>query len=352
MLINSNYNINKEEFMMSVKVAINGFGAIGRKALRGGIKNPDIDFVAINDLVEPKILAYLLKYDSNHGTFDGEIDHTDDSIIIDGKEIKIYNKKDPAELPWGELGIEVVYESTGLFTDGEDAKKHIEAGAKKVIISAPATNVDKSFVMGVNDDQYDPDEHNIISNASCTTNCLSPIAKILNDEFGIEKGLMTTIHSYTSSQNLLDGPYKWKKITRGRAAGENIVPTTTGAAVATTKVLPELEGKLDGMAVRTQTPTGSLVDLVVTLEQDVTEEEIHAVMKKYAEGDMKGILEYNEDPIVSRDIIGNPHSSIYDKNHTKVIQGNMVKLLSWYDNEWGYAQRLNDFAVKMKELGI
>ncbi|MCF8002341.1 MAG: type I glyceraldehyde-3-phosphate dehydrogenase [Halanaerobiales bacterium] len=337
---------------MKVKVAINGFGAIGRKALRGAIDNPEIDFVAINDLVEPKILAYLLKYDSNHGTFDGEVDHTDNSIIVDGKEIKIFNKKDPAELPWDDLGVEVVYESTGLFTDANDAKKHLEAGAKKVIISAPATNEDLTVVLGVNGDEYDPAKHDIVSNASCTTNCLSPIAKILNDEFGLEKGLMTTIHSYTSSQNLLDGPYKWKKITRGRAAGENIVPTTTGAAVATTDVLPELEGKLDGMAVRTQTPTGSLIDLVATLEQDVTVEEINEVMKKYADGEMKGILQYNEEPIVSRDIIGNSHSSIYDANYTKVIQGNMVKILSWYDNEWGYAQRLNDFAVKMKELGI
>ena len=337
---------------MKVKVAINGFGAIGRKALRGAIDNPEIDFVAINDLVEPKILAYLLKYDSNHGTFDGEIDHTDNSIIVNGKEIKIFNKKDPAELPWDDLGVEVVYESTGLFTDANDAKKHLEAGAKKVIISAPASNEDLTVVLGVNGDEYDPAKHDIVSNASCTTNCLSPIAKILNDEFGLEKGLMTTIHSYTSSQNLLDGPYKWKKITRGRAAGENIVPTTTGAAVATTDVLPELEGKLDGMAVRTQTPTGSLIDLVATLEQDVTVEEINEVMKKYADGEMKGILQYNEEPIVSRDIIGNSHSSIYDANYTKVIQGNMVKILSWYDNEWGYAQRLNDFAIKMKELGI
>src|SRR6056297_1570639 len=337
---------------MSVKVAINGFGAIGRKALRGAIDNPKIEFVALHDLVEPQILAYLLKYDSNHGTFDGEIDHTDDSIIVNGKEIKIFNKKDPADLPWGELGIEVVYESTGLFTDANDAKKHIEAGAKKVIISAPAKNEDITVVLGVNDEEYDPAKHNVVSNASCTTNCLSPIAKILDDEFGIEKGLMTTIHSYTSSQKLLDGPFKWKKITRGRAAAENIVPTTTGAAVATTTVLPKLEGKLDGMAVRTQTPTGSLIDLVVTLKQDVTEEEVNKVMKEYAEGEMKGILAYNEEPIVSRDIIGNPHSSIYDANYTKVIQGNMVKILSWYDNEWGYAQRLNDFAVKMKKLGL
>ena len=337
---------------MSVKVAINGFGAIGRKALRGAVDNPEIEFAAINDLVDPKILAYLLKYDSNHGTFDGEIDHTEDSIIVNGKEIKVFNKKDPAQLPWEELGIEVVYESTGFFTNADDAKKHLEAGAKKVIISAPAKNEDLTVVLGVNDEQYDPKKHKIISNASCTTNCLAPIAKILNDEFGLKKGLMTTIHSYTSTQNILDGPYSWKKITRGRAAAENIVPTTTGAAVATTIVLPELEGKLDGMAVRSQTPTGSLVDLVVTLDKDVTVEEINNTMKEYAEGQMKGILEYNEEPIVSRDIIGNPHSSIYDANYTKIIEGNMVKILSWYDNEWGYAQRLNDFAVKMKKLGM
>jgi len=337
---------------MSVKVAINGFGAIGRKALRGAVDNPEIEFAAINDLVDPKILAYLLKYDSNHGTFDGEIDHTEDSIIVNGKEIKVFNKKDPAQLPWEELGIEVVYESTGFFTNADDAKKHLEAGAKKVIISAPAKNEDLTVVLGVNDEQYDPKKHKIISNASCTTNCLAPIAKILNDEFGLKKGLMTTIHSYTSTQNILDGPYSWKKITRGRAAAENIVPTTTGAAVATTIVLPELEGKLDGMAVRSQTPTGSLVDLVATLDKEVTVEEINNTMKEYAEGQMKGILEYNEEPIVSRDIIGNPHSSIYDANYTKIIEGNMVKILSWYDNEWGYAQRLNDFAVKMKKLGM
>jgi len=337
---------------MSVKVAINGFGAIGRKALRGAVDNPEIEFAAINDLVDPKILAYLLKYDSNHGTFDGEIDHTEDSIIVNGKEIKVFNKKDPAQLPWEELGIEVVYESTGFFTNADDAKKHLEAGAKKVIISAPAKNEDLTVVLGVNDEQYDPKKHKIISNASCTTNCLAPIAKIINDEFGLKKGLMTTIHSYTSTQNILDGPYSWKKITRGRAAAENIVPTTTGAAVATTIVLPELEGKLDGMAVRSQTPTGSLVDLVATLDKEVTVEEINNTMKEYAEGQMKGILEYNEEPIVSRDIIGNPHSSIYDANYTKIIEGNMVKILSWYDNEWGYAQRLNDFAVKMKKLGM
>ncbi|MCF8008376.1 MAG: type I glyceraldehyde-3-phosphate dehydrogenase [Halanaerobiales bacterium] len=337
---------------MSVKVGINGFGAIGRKALRGAIDNPEIEFVAINDLVDPKVLAYLLKYDSNHGTFKGEIDHTDSSIIVNGKEIKILNKKDPADLPWKDLGVEVVYESTGLFTNANDAKKHLKAGAKKVIISAPAKNEDITLVMGVNDQDYDPGKHNIVSNASCTTNCLAPVAKILDKEFGIEKGLMTTIHSYTSSQNLLDGPYNWKKITRGRAAAENIVPTTTGAAVATTLVLPELEGKLDGMAVRTQTPTGSLVDLVATLETDLTEEDINSMMKKYAEGEMKNILQYNEEPIVSRDIIGNSHSSIFDANYTKVIEGNMVKILSWYDNEWGYAQRLNDLALKMKKLGF
>src|SRR6056297_1855400 len=337
---------------MSVKVAINGFGRIGRAALRSSFNNPEVEFVAINDLVEPRTLAYLLKYDSSQGKFDAEVDFTENSIIVDGKEIKVFAEKNPADLPWEENGVEIAIESTGLFTDANDAKKHIEAGAKKVIISAPAKNEDLTIVLGVNDEQYDPKKHKIISNASCTTNCLAPIAKILNDEFGLKKGLMTTIHSYTATQNILDGPYSWKKITRGRAAAENIVPTTTGAAVATTIVLPELEGKLDGMAVRSQTPTGSLVDLVATLDKEVTVEEINNTMKEYAEGQMKGILEYNEEPIVSRDIIGNPHSSIYDANYTKIIEGNMVKILSWYDNEWGYAQRLNDFAVKMKKLGM
>ena len=337
---------------MSVKIGINGFGRIGRAVFRSAFDNPEVEFVAINDLVDPKTLAYLLKYDSSQGTFDHEVDHTENSIIVDGEEVKIFAEKDPADLPWGENDVEVVIESTGLFRDGEDAKKHIEAGAKKVIISAPADNEDKTIVMGVNDNEYDPDKHNIVSNASCTTNCLAPIAKVLNDNFGIEKGLMTTVHSYTTSQNILDGPYKWKKITRGRAAAENIVPTTTGAAKAVTLVLPELEGKLDGMAVRVPTPTGSVVDLVADLEKDVTEEDINNAMKEAAEGDMKGILGYSEEPLVSRDYIGDSRSSIYDANHTRVIQDNQVKIISWYDNEWGYSSRLVDLALKMKEMGL
>ena len=338
--------------IVSVKIGINGFGRIGRAVFRSAFDNPEVEFVAVNDLVDPQTLAYLLKYDSSQGTFDHEVDYTDNSIIVDGKEVKIFAEKDPANLPWDENGVEVVIESTGLFRDGKDAKKHLDAGAKKVIISAPADNEDITLVMGVNDDKYDPEKHDIVSNASCTTNCLAPVAKVLNDKFGIEKGLMTTIHSYTTSQNILDGPYKWKKITRGRAAAENIVPTTTGAAKAVTLVLPELEGKLDGMAVRVPTPTGSVVDLVADLEKDVTVEDINNAMKEAAEGDMKGILGYSEEPLVSRDYIGDSRSSIYDANHTRVIQDNQVKIISWYDNEWGYSSRLVDLALKMKEMGL
>ena len=337
---------------MSVKIGINGFGRIGRAVFRSGFENPDVEFKAVNDLVDPKTLAYLLKYDSSQGTFDHEVDFTENSLIVDGQEIKIFSEKDPANLPWEENDVEVVIESTGLFRDGEDAKKHLEAGAKKVLISAPADNEDLTMVMGVNDDEYDPENHDIISNASCTTNCLAPVAKVLNDKFGIEKGLMTTVHSYTTSQNILDGPYKWKKITRGRAAAENIVPTTTGAAKAVTTVLPELEGKLDGMAMRVPTPTGSIVDLVVDLKKDVTKEDIDKAMKESAETELEGILGYSEEPKVSRDYIGDPRSSIYDSNHTRVVQDNQVKVLSWYDNEWGYSSRLIDVALMLKEQGL
>ncbi len=337
---------------MSVKVAINGFGAIGRRALRSHYQDTEVEFVAVNDLLDPQRMAYLLKYDSNQGTFEAEVDYTDNAIIVDGKEIKITAEKDPANLPWAELGVEVVIESTGFFTDANAAKKHIEAGAKKVIISAPAKNEDLTMVLGVNEEAYDPAKHHIVSNASCTTNCLAPVAKVLNDKFGLEKGLMTTVHAYTSTQNILDGPYDWKKMTRGRAAAENIVPTTTGAAVATSLVLPELDGKLDGMAVRVPTPTGSLIDMVATLDQDVTVEEVNAAMQEAAEGPMEGILGYNDKPLVSRDFFGDPHSSIFDANYTKVIGKNMVKILSWYDNEWGYANRVIDLAKFMKEKGL
>lgn len=337
---------------MSVKVAINGFGAIGRRSFRGQYKNPDIEFVAVNDLTDPQVLAYLLKYDSNYGLFEADVDFTDDSIIVDGKEIKVFAQKDPADLPWGELDIDVVIESTGFFTDGEKAKKHLEAGAKKVIISAPAKNEDITIVMGVNNDKYDPAKHNILSNASCTTNCLAPIAKVLNDKYGIEKGLMTTVHSYTGNQNILDAPAPYKNITRGRAGALNLVPTTTGAAKAISLVLPELEGKLNGMAVRVPTPTVSLVDLTVNVSKDVTEKEVNEAMKEAAEGAMKGILQYNEMPLVSMDMKGNPHSSIFDANYTSVIDGNMVKVLSWYDNEWGYAQRIIELAAYIASKGL
>ncbi|MEJ6952316.1 type I glyceraldehyde-3-phosphate dehydrogenase [Natronospora cellulosivora (SeqCode)] len=337
---------------MSVKVAINGFGAIGRRAFRGYYQNPDVEFVAFNDLTDPEVLAYLLKYDSNFGVFDADIDFTDDAVVVDGKEIKVYAEKDPANLPWGDLDIDVVIESTGFFTDGNDAKKHIEAGAKKVIISAPATNEDKTIVMGVNEEEYDPAKHNVISMASCTTNCLAPVAKVLDEKFGIEKGLMTTIHSYTGAQAILDAPGNMKKITRARAAAINMVPTTTGAAKAVSLVLPELEGKFHGMAVRVPTPTGSLVDLTVNLENDATEEEINAAMKEAAEGAMSGVLMYNEDPIVLMDIKGNAHTSIFDANYTSVMGGNMVKVLSWYDNEWGYSQKIVDTAIYLASKGL
>jgi len=338
---------------MTVKIAINGFGAIGRRAFRGYYQNPDVEFVAVNDLTDPEVLAYLLKYDSNFGVFDADVDFTDDSIIVDGKEIKVYAEKDPADLPWGDNDIDIVIESTGFFTDGNAAKKHLDAGAKKVIISAPATNEDVTIVMGVNQESYDPAKHNVISMASCTTNCLAPVAKVLNDEFGIEKGLMTTIHSYTGAQAILDAPApNMKKITRSRAAAINMVPTTTGAAKAVSLVLPELDGKFDGMAVRVPTPTGSLVDLTVNVKKDATAEAVNAAMKAAAEGPMKGILQYNEDPIVSMDIKGNSNTSIFDSNYTSVMDGNMIKVLSWYDNEWGYSQKLVDTAIFIASKGL
>ncbi|MFP4016452.1 MAG: type I glyceraldehyde-3-phosphate dehydrogenase, partial [Halanaerobiales bacterium] len=324
----------------------------GRRAFRGYYQNPDVEFVAFNDLTDPEVLAYLLKYDSNFGVFEADVDFTDDAVIVDGKEIKVYAEKDPANLPWGDLDIDVVIESTGFFTDGNDAKKHLDAGAKKVIISAPATNEDITIVMGVNEGEYDPAKHNVISMASCTTNCLAPVAKVLNEKFGIEKGLMTTIHSYTGAQAILDAPGNMKKITRSRAAAINMVPTTTGAAKAVSLVIPELEGKFHGMAVRVPTPTGSLVDLTVNLENDTTEEEINAAMKEAAEGAMKGVLMYNEDPIVLSDIQGNAHTSVFDANYTSVLGGNMVKVLSWYDNEWGYSQKIVDTAIYLASKGL
>ena len=322
---------------MTTRVGINGFGRIGRNFFRAALKQgADFEVVAVNDLTDTKTLAHLLKYDSILGRFDGEVSFTEDSLIVNGKEIKVLAQRNPADLPWGELGVEVVVESTGFFTDGEKAKAHIEAGAKKVVISAPAKNVDGTFVMGVNDGDYTNDL-NIVSNASCTTNCLAPLAKVLHENFGIERGIMTTIHSYTGDQRILDAPHK--DLRRARAAALNMIPTKTGAAQAVALVLPELKGRFDGLAVRVPTPTGSLTDLAFVAEKEVSVEAIKAAVKAAAEGELKGVLEYTEDPIVSHDIVGNPHTSIFDATETKVI-GNLVKVLSWYDNEWGYSNAL------------
>jgi len=325
------------------KITINGFGRIGRMCFRSLINNPHVEVVAINDLTDVKTLAHLLKYDSIHGRFAHAIDHTNDSIIVNGKVIKIYAAKDPATLPWGDLGVDVVIESTGIFTDKESASKHIEAGAKKVIISAPATGAVKTIVLGVNDDQITA-EDTVLSNASCTTNCLAPMAKVLNDKFGIEKGYITTIHAYTADQRLQDSPHK--DLRRARAAALSMVPTSTGAAKAVGEVLPQLKGKLDGVAVRVPTPDGSMTDLVAVLKRDVTIEEVNAAMKEAAEGSMKGILEYCTDPIVSIDIVGNLHSCIFDAALT-AVNGNLVKVMAWYDNEAGYSQRVCDLIAKM-----
>lgn len=328
---------------MTIKVGINGFGRIGRNFTRAALaQGADIEIVAVNDLTDNKTLAHLLKYDSILGTLDKEVTYTDDEIKIGDHTVKALEERDPANLPWGELGVDVVIESTGRFTNADDAKKHIEAGAKKVIISAPAKNEDITVVMGVNEGDYDAAKHNIVSNASCTTNCLAPMAKVLNDEFGIVKGLMTTIHAYTADQNLQDAPHK--DLRRARAAALSIIPTSTGAAKAVALVLPELKGKFDGYALRVPTPTGSVTDLTFECEREVTVEEINAAIKKAAEGPMKGVLKYTEDPIVSKDIETDPHSSIFDAGLTKVI-GNQVKVVSWYDNEWGYSNRLVDLSV-------
>ena len=325
---------------MTVKVAINGFGRIGRNYYRALVAaGADLDVVAVNDLTDNQTLAHLLKYDSILGRFDGEISYDDDALIIDGKEIKAFAEKDPANLPWSDLGVDIVIESTGFFTDATKAKAHLDAGAKKVLISAPAKNEDITIVMGVNDDLYDAENHNIISNASCTTNCLAPMAKALNDGIGIVKGLMTTIHAYTADQNLQDAPHK--DLRRARAAALNMVPTTTGAAKAVALVLPELKGKLDGYAMRVPTPTGSATDLTFEASRETSVEEINEIVKKAADGK---VLVYTEDAIVSKDIETDPASCIFDAQLTKVI-GNQVKVLGWYDNEWGYSNRLVDLTV-------
>ncbi len=332
---------------MTVKIGINGFGRIGRNVLRGIFENPelygDVEVVSINDLTDSKTLAHLFKYDSVFRIFKGDVSSTDDSIVVNGKKIRVHSEKDPSKLPWGDEGVDVVIESTGVFRDKEKAGLHIKAGAKKVIISAPAKDEDITIVMGVNDKEYKKDEHHIISNASCTTNCLAPVAKVLNDEFGIEKGLMTTVHSYTNDQKVLDAPHK--DLRRARAAAVSMIPTTTGAAKAVALVIPDLKGKLDGGAMRVPTPDVSIVDLTCNLKKDVTVEEVNKAIKKAAEGQLKGILQYCDEELVSVDFTGNPHSSIFDALSTKVVGGNLLKVLSWYDNEWGYSLRCIDLAV-------
>ncbi len=328
---------------MTVKVGINGFGRIGRNFFRAlTASGADIEVVGVNDLTDNKTLAHLLKYDSILHRFPGEISYDDESITVNGHKIMAYEERDPSKLPWGEIGADVVIESTGFFTDAAKAQAHIDAGAKKVIISAPAKNEDITIVIGVNDELYDPAAHHIISNASCTTNCLAPLAKALNDGLGIVKGLMTTIHAYTQDQNLQDAPHK--DLRRARAAALNIVPTTTGAAKAVALVLPELKGKLDGYALRVPVPTGSVTDLTFEASRETSIEEVNAIVKAAAVGPLKGILEYNDDPIVSKDIETYPASSIFDAPLTKVI-GNQVKVVSWYDNEWGYSNRLVDLTT-------
>jgi glyceraldehyde 3-phosphate dehydrogenase len=332
---------------VTVKVGINGFGRIGRNYFRAALaQNADIEIVAVNDLTDNKVLAHLLKYDSVTGRLDAEVSYDADGIVVDGKRIKVLEERDPANLPWGDLGVEIVIESTGRFTDAKDAIKHIQAGAKKVLISAPATGEDATFVMGVNNHLYDPAKHNIISNASCTTNCLAPLAKVFNDNFGIVSGLMTTVHAYTADQNLQDGPHS--DLRRARGAAINIVPSTTGAAKAIGLVLPELQGKLDGFALRVPVPTGSITDLTVEVAKPVTKDEILAAFKKAADNELKGILKYTEDEIVSSDIVTDPHSSIFDAGLLRVL-GNQVKLSSWYDNEWGYSNRLVDLTEFVAE---
>jgi glyceraldehyde 3-phosphate dehydrogenase len=322
-----------------INVGINGFGRIGRNFFRASLNNPNINIVGINDLTDNATLAHLLKYDSILGRLGLEVTHTTDTLTVGGKVIKVFAERDPANLPWKSVGADVVVESTGIFTKASDAQKHITAGAKKVIISAPATDEDITIVMGVNHEKYDPASHNIISNASCTTNCLAPMAKVLNDNFGIVRGLMTTVHAYTNDQVILDFPHK--DLRRARGAATNIIPTSTGAAKAISLVLPELKGKLDGYALRVPVPTGSVVDLSVELSKEVSAAEINAALKKEAEGSLKGFMTYTEDPIVSSDIVTDPSSCIVDAGLTKVI-GTTAKVVGWYDNEWGYSNRLVD----------
>ncbi|NIR47847.1 type I glyceraldehyde-3-phosphate dehydrogenase [candidate division KSB1 bacterium] len=327
---------------MAVRVGINGFGRIGRNIFRAARKHgiEDLEFVAVNDLTDSRTLAHLLKYDSNFGAFEGEVQAEGDSIYVDGKEIRVLSIKNPAELLWKDLGVDIAIESTGLFRTRDDAQKHLSAGAKKVIISAPAKNPDMTVVVGVNDDSYDPSSHNILSNASCTTNCLTPVAKVVMENFGITKGLMTTIHSYTNDQSILDLPHK--DLRRARAAAVSMIPTTTGAAKAVAEVIPELKGKMDGMAIRVPTPNVSLVDVVFELEKSTTAEELNDAFRKAAQNELKDVLKYTEEPLVSKDFNGDSHSSIVDGLSTNVIDGTLAKVLSWYDNEWGFSCRVVD----------
>lgn len=329
---------------MTIRVGINGFGRIGRNYFRALLEQgADIEIVAVNDLGDTATTAHLLKYDTILGRLKQEVTHTADTITVDGKTIKVLSERNPADIPWGELGVDVVIESTGIFTKKADAEKHLAGGAKKVLISAPAKDEDITIVMGVNENEYDAANHHVISNASCTTNCVAPMAKVLDENFGIVKGLMTTVHAYTNDQRILDFPHS--DLRRARAAAENIIPTTTGAAKATALVLPKLKGKLDGIAMRVPVPTGSATDLVVELEREVTKDEVNAAFRKASEGELQGYLSYTEDPIVSSDIVGDPASCTFDSSLTMVQEGKSVKILGWYDNEWGYSNRLVDLTV-------
>ncbi len=334
---------------MTLKIGINGFGAIGRRALRYAWDNPEVEIVGCNDLTDPETLAYLLQYDSHYGRFPGQVRVGDGALEIDGRQVRVFSEKDPSRLPWGELGAEIILEATGVFNDADQARAHLEAGAERVLIAAPAKKEDLTVVMGVNEHWYDPEKHRIISNASCTTNCLAPVARVLHENFGIKRGLMTTVHAYTAGQKILDAPAG--KLSRGRAAAQNIVPTTTGAAKAVTMVMPELEGKMNGMAMRVPTPVVSIVDLVAEVEKPATVEKINQAMEKAATGELKGILGYEEMPLVSKDFQGDSRSAIFDATQTMVIEDQMVKILAWYDNEWGYACRLVDMAEYIKKKG-
>lgn len=336
--------------MAKTRIGINGFGRIGRAVYRIAVDHPEIEVVAINDLTDSETLAHLLKYDSVHGRLNTSVEVTSQGLMVGGHEVKVFAERDPAKLPWGELDVDIVVESTGRFTKKEDAEKHRQAGAKKVILSAPGKQEDLTVVVGVNEEKYDPSSHHVISNASCTTNCLSPVAKVLHEQFGIRRGLMTTVHAYTNDQQLLDLPHK--DLRRARAAGMSIIPTSTGAAKAVAKVLPELDGKLNGFSMRVPTPNVSVVDLVAELEKDVTAEEVNQALKTAAEGSLKGVMAFSDEPLVSKDYNGDPHSSIVDSLSTMVQDGNMVKVIAWYDNEWGFSNRVVDLIHFIAKKGL